>query len=70
MVTEYCENKRKTKYFQPSELPMNLRLLRKSGEGKIFLVFLGTNQSLYQAWETRFKVLQAPEQVSNVFQPN
>lgn len=33
MGTEYSENKRKTKYFQPSELFTNLRLIRQSSEG-------------------------------------
>lgn len=42
MGTEYSENKRKTKYFQPSELPMNLRLSGQSSPGdgwNIVLVF-------------------------------
>lgn len=41
----------------------------KAVRGK-FSWFLGTNQGLYQSWETRSKVLQAPEQVSNDFQTN
>lgn len=38
--------------------------------GENFPGVLGTSQNLYQSWETRSKLIQAPEQVSNVFQPD